>query len=643
MKAYSLILLGLLMPAGCHADKQFALSGPDGRISVLFRLSENNEPVYSVKRGETVIITDSRLGVHMKDGDFSKDMTLISASETENVNENYSMLHGKRRLNVYRANRRTFTLKNATGQIMDIIFQVSDDGVAFRYFFPGNPGTKKKITDEVSSFSFQPGTVAWMQPMSPAKSGWCETNPSYEEHYRIEIPVGTPSPTDAGWVLPALFRSDSTWIVLTESDLDGNYCGARLQNDSIQGVYTIGFPPPAEVMPGGTTGPESELPWYTPWRVIALGNLETIMESTVETDLARPAMNTDTSFVKPGQASWSWIMLKDESILYNVQKKYIDFAASMHWEYCLIDVNWDTRIGYEKVKELADYAATRKVGLILWYNSSGSWNSTVYSPKGKLLTRDDRLSEFTRIREMGIRGVKVDFFGGDGQSVLQYYTDILEDAAACGLMVNFHGCTYPRSWHRTWPNLVSMESIKGMEFITFTQESADLAPGHCATIPFTRNIFSPMDFTPMNLTTLPNIKRTTTGAFELALSVLFLSGIQHYAETPEGMASVPDAVREFLYDVPALWDDTEFIDGYPGKFVVIARRSGDAWFVAGINGENTDKELELALPFVKGNQGTLITDNDKDNSFLISHISFENSRPLLVKLKGNGGFVLKMD
>jgi hypothetical protein len=643
VKALPVFFLCLLIPAACNVHKKYLLPGPDGALMVTFRLSDNQVPVYSIMRGKSLIIIDSRLGIQMEGDDFTKNLSLVSASKIETVSDSYEMHHGKRRVNDYKANRRTFSLKNSQGHLMDIIFQVSNDGVAFRYFFPGKGSEKKKITGEASSFGFQPGTVAWMQPMSPAKSGWCETNPSYEEHYRSEIPVGTPAPTGAGWVLPALFRFDTTWIVLTETALDGNYCGARLRNDSAVNGYSIGFPQPAEVMPDGALKPESELPWYTPWRVIALGSLKTIMESTLETDVALPARHMDTSFSKPGQASWSWIMLKDESILYDVQKKFIDFASSMHWEYCLIDVNWDTRIGYERIKDLADYAATKKVGLILWYNSSGSWNSTVYTPKSKLLTHDKRMAEFTRIHEMGIRGVKVDFFGGDGQSVIRYYTEILEDAAACGLMVNFHGCTYPRSWHRTWPNLLSMESIKGMEFITFTQENADLAPQHCTIIPFTRNLFSPMDFTPMNLTTIPNIKRKTTGTFELALSVLFLSGIQHYAETPEGMASVPAAVREFLFDIPALWDDTEFVEGYPGKFVVIARRSGDSWYVAGINGENTEKEINLLLPFVTGKEGTLITDDSINNSFLINKIAFNAGKQLPVKLKGSGGFVLKID
>lgn len=643
MKALPFLFLSLLTSAGCTAEKQYVVPGPDNRISVTFRLTGEKEPVYSIRRGESLIITESKLGIQMEEGDFTKDLYLSSVSETESISDRYEMLHGKRRMNEYKANRRTFTLRNAQGQVMVIIFQVSDDGVAFRYFFPGKASEKKKITGEATAFGFQSGTVAWLQPMSPAKSGWCETNPSYEEHYLNEIPVGTPAPANAGWVLPALFRYDTTWIVLTETALDGNYCGGRLLNDSTHNSYTLGFPQPEEVMPGGMLGPESELPWYTPWRVIAIGNLKTIMESTLETDLALPAVNMDKSFIKPGQASWSWIMLKDESILFDVQKKYIDLASSMHWEYCLTDVNWDTRIGYDRMKDLAEYAANKQVGLILWYNSSGSWNSTVYSPKSKLLTHDDRMTEFTRIRDMGIRGVKVDFFGGDGQSVIRYYADILDDAAACGLMVNFHGCTYPRSWHRTWPNLVSMESIKGMEFITFTQENADLAPQHCTIIPYTRNIFSPMDFTPMNLTTIPHIERKTTASFELALSVLFLSGIQHYAETPEGMAAVPGAVREFLYDIPALWDDTKFMDGYPGKFIVIARRSGNSWFVAGINGENTERELKIGLPFVFNKPGILITDGDKNHRLLVNKIMPDNNKQLHVKMQGNGGFVMKMD
>src|SRR5690606_17030037 len=264
-----------------------------------------------------------------------------------------------------------------------------------------------------------------------------------------------------------------------------------------------------------------------------------------------------------------------------------------------IDVNWDTKIGYEKIAELSAYASRKGVGLILWYNSAGDWNTVKYTPKDKLLTHTDRQQEFKRLKEMGIKGIKVDFFGGDGQSVIRYYQEILEDAASYQLLVNFHGATLPRGWARTYPHLMTTEAVRGFEMVTFGQADADKEATHATMLPFTRNAFDPMDFTPMNLYKIQSsVQRKTSSAFELATSVLFLSGIQHYAESPEGMKHVSEDVQHFLRALPNSWDDVKFIDGYPGKYVIIARKSGDNWYIAGINGEMQEKQLALNLSFI---------------------------------------------
>jgi hypothetical protein len=291
------------------------------------------------------------------------------------------------------------------------------------------------------------------------------------------------------------------------------------------------------------------------------------------------------------------------------------------------------------MKEMAYYAKTKNVKLLIWYNSSGNWNSTVYTPKSKLLTHSDRKAEFAKLNEMGIAGLKIDFFGGDGQSMINYYHDILKDAAAHKLMVNFHGATLPRGWHRTYPHLMTVEAVKGEEFITFFQETADLQPSHCAMLPFTRNVFDPMDFTPMVLDSIPNINRRTTPAFELALPVLFLSGIQHIAEIPEGMSKQPKYVVDYLKDIPTNWDEAKFIDGYPGKFMVMARKKDNTWHIVGINGENSPKEIEIDLTFVSGKNGMLISEDE--NGFKLDSIISSTNKKLSVKMKPFGGFAAK--
>jgi hypothetical protein len=407
--------------------------------------------------------------------------------------------------------------------------------------------------------------------------------------------------------------------------------------------YSVAFPDPLESFQNGAVFPESTLPWVTPWRLIVVGDLATVVESNLGADLAaKPASGAVTPADAPGKASWSWPLLGDDQTVYDVQKRFIDYAADMGWRYTLIDALWDKQIGYERLKELVDYARAKNVKILVWYNSAGDWNTAPQTPRDMMLTRESRLREFERLRQMGIAGLKVDFFGGDGQSMIQYYQDILEDAARFGLLMNFHGATLPRGWHRTYPNLMTMEAIRGLEFITFEQKNAEDAPTHAAMLPFTRNVFDPMDFTPVVLDRINNIERRTSSAFELATAVLFTSGIQHYAEIPEGMARAPAYVREFMKRVPSIWDDVKFLAGEPGKFVVLARRSGKQWYIAGINGERMSRTVALNLAALGIKQsGTAITDGEGGNlSFREQRVELDAKLQANINLRPRGGFVM---
>jgi len=642
IKQILLVLAISLIGTKTMGQIDYRVCSPGKHISVKFELSEDGKATYSIYHSDSLVMEHSGLGVIREDEDFSLNMVLDSVSDPEDVTDNYTMLHGKRHNCSYNGTGRVFYMSSAKGHHMDIIFRVSDDGVAYRYYFPGQTDTLVKITSEVSSFNFRSSAKAFLQPCMNSKTGWNMTQPSYEEQYQREIPVGKAAPHEAGWVMPALFNSGRFWISLTETAVDTNYCGSRLSWNSPEGEYAIQFPQATENITGSMVFPESKLPWYTPWRIIAItDNLGQLVESTLGTDLAIPARYDVSSWLKPGKASWSWIMLKDGSINYNTQKQYIDFAASMNWQYCLIDVNWDVTIGYDKIKELATYAAAKNVRLILWYNSAGDWNTvTFYSPHSKMLTHELRTAEFQKLKEMGIAGIKVDFFAGDGQSVMKYYADILKDAAQYNLAVNFHGCTYPRGWARTYPNLISMEAIKGEEFVTFNQEDADAQPAHCCTMPFTRNLFDPIDFTPVNFSGLYDIDRKTTDGFEIALSVVLLSDIQHFAESKTGMAKQADFIQDYMRNIPDTWDDVKFIDGYPGKYVIIARKSGNRWFIAGINGEAKEHIVNLQLSFLDNTtHGIIITDSVNTKYPVKRGIDF--SSQLKIKMYPYGGFVIK--
>lgn len=639
-----ILFLCLLCPLGAYAQSSITVTSPNKVIKVNATLTDAGELYYSLYYYNKQVLESSKLGIKRTDADFTQNLVWQSASMPKTIKEHYTILHGKKKNCTYQANERIIKLMNKTRQMMHFVIRVSNDGMAFQYVFPGNTKDVYSIKEEATEFNFLASATAFLQPNMESKTGWNQTQPSYEEHYKIEIPVNTNAPNQSGWVLPALFKSNEHWISITEASVDTNYCGSRLQQYSTDGVYKIGFPQSTEGIDDQPVYPNSTLPWFTPWRVITVSDrLNKIIESTHGLDLAAPSAYTVNDWLKPGKASWSWIMFKDGSINYDMQVRYIDFAAAMHWNYCLIDVNWDRRIGYDKIRQLASYAAAKNVKLLLWYNSAGNWNTVnFYTPRNKLLSRASRIQEFKLLQEMGIGGIKVDFFPGDGQSAMKYYIDILKDAAQYKLAVNFHGSTYPRGWSRTYPNLVTMEAIKGQEFVTFNQQDANMQAVHCTVLPFTRNAFDPMDFTPVNLSGIPGIKRRTSNGFELALSVLFLSGIQHYAESDSGMLKQPSFVVDYMKQVPNTWDDVKFIDGYPGKYVVIARKAGNEWYIAGINAQKQSARIQIKLSDFtsKEKQGWIIIDESESNQVVQQPIS--NNRIQTIDIKPNGGFVMKL-
>jgi hypothetical protein len=633
-----LLFLGTFLNSTAQKKPNSFFTNSEKTIKVGFEMNSENTPTYTILYNDKVVLNSSELGIIREDANFYTDLKVIKISDAKKVNDTYAMHQGKLKNISYSANQYTVSLENSKKELIQVIFQISKDGVAFRYNFPASSKELKKITEEKTTYNFDTSAKAWLQPMSKAKTGWAETNPSYEEHYAMGIPVNTKPAIGEGWVYPALFETNNTWVLITETGLHDKYCGTRLVYNDSKKAMQVTFPQKEEIFPNGALNPESELPWNTPWRIITIGSLNTITESTLGTDLADPVIKMETSFIKSGLSSWSWVLLKDDFTNYDTTRKFIEYASEMKWDYCLIDADWDTKIGDEKIKELTAFAKTKNVKVLVWYNSSGSWNSTPYHPKGKLLTSADREKEFTRLNELGVAGIKIDFFGGDGQSMIAYYHDLLKDTAKHKLLINFHGATLPRGWQRTYPHLLTAEAIKGEEFITFDQANADLQPSHCAMLPFARNAFDPMDFTPMVLDSIPNIKRKTTPAFELALPVLFLSGIQHIAETPTGMSKMPAYIVNYLKDIPTNWDDSKFITGFPGKYIVMARKSGNIWHIVGINGENSPREIEVDLSFVKNQKGFIILEDEKGfNQEVVS-----KNQKMIVKMKPNGGFVIKI-
>ena len=641
-----LLLFAYLFTAQAYS-MSLKVESPDKKLVVFLKLNDQGCPGYEVLYEGKGVLKESSLGLICNGQSLYSDLKLVDFSQAELVSDDYKMLLGKKSKCYYAANRRVISFQNQYNDRIDIEVQVSNDGAAFRYCIPEADSGSISIEAEKTSFAFAKDAIAWLHPMPVSKSGWSKTQPSYEEYYSVGKPVGQPSPFNEGWCFPALFKTnEDIWVLISETNVDGKYCGTRLGQDSSGGIYKIDFPQAQEHRgPVDPVSPKVDTPFTSPWRVIIVGkDLDTIVSSTLITDLAGPCKIANTDFVAPGKAAWHWIRYGDDSATLEFADKYLDFAEKMNWQYVLIDCNWDRTIGYEKIAGFVKKAKARNIGVILWYNSNGPWNDAPMTPKDKMHERDIRRKEFARLKDMGVAGVKVDFFGGDKQATMKLYCDIFADAADFGIMVNCHGTTIPRGWQRTYPNLVTMESVRGMEYCTFEQRNADQQPQHCTILPFTRNVIGSMDFTPIVFNPkIRSVTLKTSLAFELALSVVFESGIQHFALSPEEYDLMPEYVVKYLQEVPVAWDDTKLVAGYPGEYVVMARRKGDKWYIAGINGTDKDKNLNLDLSFIPNmSKGNLITDGP-DRSFNYVTLDKNELKELNLEINPNGGFVLVVE
>jgi alpha-glucosidase len=363
-----------------------------------------------------------------------------------------------------------------------------------------------------------------------------------------------------------------------------------------------------------------------------------VVESTLVTDLNPPSIVEDMSWIKPGRASWSWLFDHDSPQDCTKLKTFVDLCAEMGWEYSLVDANWNI-MKNGTIHDLIAYANSKGVGLLLWYNSGGPHNYVTEQPRGTMFLRQVRRYEFRRLRDWGIKGVKVDFFQSDKQHIIQLYHDILKDAADFQIMVNFHGCTLPRGWSRTYPHLMTMEAVRGAECYSFDRRFPAEAPAHNTIVPFTRNAVGPMDYTPVMF--IDNVfPHVTTYGHELALPIVFESGWLHFADGMRGYLDLPAAPKTFLRNVPVTWDETRFLAGDPGKFVVLARRDGDAWYVGGINAEQSAREVQVPLSFLGLGRFdvTLISDGDGPRTFGSRTLKVGPGGSLRVEMRPYGGF-----
>lgn len=631
------------LPVRAAPTSQF-LSDKSGRLALAWQLDGGalTYTVTSTVAGRAVeVVGRSPLGLTRVDHAFVTGLEYVSASPVREIDETYSMVAGKRLEIRNLAVERSYRFRNAQGAAIDLIVRAMDDGVAFRYAFPEGSAGALKVTGESTGFRMPADGVAWMLPYDRL----AEWSPSYEMPWQNRIPVGkTAEDIYAGWAFPALFHVRDRWVMLTEAAMDGTCFGVHLEAEAPGGLYRVRLPEENETYGVAPQAATITLPWQSPWRVILVGEtLASVVESDAITDLSAPCEIADTSWIKPGRVSWSWWSDKGSPSDYNRLVPFIDLSADMGWEYSLIDLGWEN-MKNGSVEMLADYAKRRGVGLILWYNSGGPHNQVYAGMRDRMHLADVRDAEMAWLARLGIKGIKVDFMQSDKQHVMQLYIDILRSAAKHKLFVDFHGATAPRGWARTFPNLLTQEGIRGAEQY-WDPLFAENAHTYHTIYTFTRNVIGSMDYTPVIFGAAPELQwHKTTNAHELALSIAFESGLQHYVDSVAAYRTQPEAVQQMLKDVPASWDETRFVMGEPGRLSVLARRRSVTWFVAALNGLSDGQDIEIPLSFLGAGSftATVIADGASQKEYRTSESFVTGASKLTVSLAGRGGCSVKL-
>lgn len=625
--------------------QNLTISGPDKRLVVNISL-EKGKLYYDVQLDGKVMLERSALGLKGRHVDLSTNLKLVDQINNQ-VDVQYEEHKIKRKQVHYQANELICKLENSDKQALHVVFRVSNHDIAFRYHVPQvGEAANLYIEEELSAFKFPNLTTTFLTPQAPPMSGWMKTKPSYEEEYTVDAQLGVPSKYGYGYTFPGLFRvGDRGWVLVSETGVGALYCGSKLSEGSEDGQYKVAFPEIGENNGIGSAQPAIALPGNTPWRTLTVGStLKPIVETTISFDVVEPVYKASKQY-SYGRSTWSWLEWQDESINFEDQKKFVDLSAAMGYEFVLVDNWWDSKIGRDKIEALIAYGKDKGVGICLWYNSNGFWNDAPQTPKNMMNIATARKKEMAWMQSVGIKGIKVDFFGGDKQETMKLYEDILSDANDYGLSVIFHGCTLPRGWERMYPNFVGSEAVLASENLIFTQHANDNEAFNASLHPFIRNAVGSMDFGPVLLNKKHNREnnggmiRKTTETFQLATAVLFQTPVQNFGITPNNLTEMPKHVIDFMKAVPTTWDETVLIDGYPGKYVILARRHADRWYIAGINAEKKEKELTIHLPMLSGEKWQLYTDN-KDRTAQYKEIPVQKNKLVKVTLQADGGFLI---
>ena len=640
------IVMAMLLGSSVASAENKQITSPDGKLVVTVA-DMDGRPSYSVSYDNVLFLKPSPLGMIANIGDFSSGMSLEKNVSTNKIDETYELASIKQSKVRYVANEAVFSFTQQGKTIYDVIFRISNNDVAFKYkMYPQGETLSCVVKQEVTGFAFPDGTTTFLCPQSKPMGGFARTSPSYETSYTADDAAGK-NGWGEGYTFPCLFRNgDNGWVLVSETGVNGGYCASRLLGHK-GGAYTIGFPQEGEANGNGTVSLGIALPGETPWRTITVGKtLAPIVETTVPFDVVKPLYSAKGEYTY-GRGSWSWIIGMDGSTNYKEQLRYIDFSAAMGYQSVLVDALWDKQIGRDKIEELAKYGKDKGVALYLWYNSNGYWNDAPQTPRGIMDNAIARRKEMKWMQSIGIRGIKVDFFGGDKQMTMQLYEDILSDANEYGLLVIFHGCTLPRGWERMYPNFASSEAVLASENLHFSQGSCDNEAFNATLHPFIRNTVGSMDFGGSALNKYYNAdnaprgsRRVTSDVYALATAVLFQSPVQHFALAPNNLTDAPAWAIDFMKEVPTTWDEVRFIDGYPGKYVILARRHGDKWYIAGVNAQKETLKLKVNLPMFSNGEKVRLFSDDKVLQGGVKQIGIGKKQELQLSIPCNGGILI---
>lgn len=621
-------------------------TSPDTKIELTIK-TENGKPTYSLSYDSKPFLVNAPLGLDTNLGDFTRNLALKDSLVLNTVKDSYSLENIKNSSVSYEANQAVFTFLKDGVNVFDLIFNISNNDVAFQYkIYPQEAHISCVIKSEATGFRFPDKTKSFLSNMMTPMTGFARTAPSYESGYGADVPIEE-NKSREGYVFPGLFRTEKNlWVLVSETGVHSQYPASHLSNFK-DGVFTIDFPNFRQNNGFGSSGAQMGLPGLTPWRTITVGEtLKPIVETTVPFDVVNPLHEPGTEY-KYGKGTWSWIIWQDASMNYEDQVKYIDLAAEMDYEYILIDAWWDQNIGYDKMKELISYAKSKGVAVFLWYNTNGTANDAFQTPNNKMNTSIARKKEMKWLKEAGAKGIKADFFGGDKQETMRLYEDILSDANDYGLMVVFHGATLPRGWERMFPNYAGSEAVLASEMLVFSEDVRQKEAFYATLHPFMRNTVGSMEFGGTVLNKFFNKgnekgqKRLTSDVFQLATAVLYQNPVQFFALTPNNLKDAPDWALEFMKSVPTTWDETVFLEGYPGKYVVLARRHGQQWFIVGVNAQEETITMNLTLPmFEKGDQLTVFKD-DTALSGSTETIKMKKDKKVTIAIPNRGGIIFK--